>query len=259
MPNVLLEYKNLHSLTEKEIAEMVGVNKATIKSHLSGRSRPKPYLIKRYSDLFGLRPYDLFCIADTGWPEDLMGKRFDRMVVVDYVGSENTEGYNGTSVLWKCRCDCGTVSVVRSSHLTSGHTRSCGCLGESMLTAGGHNKLPVGTAAANTLLYNYKKSAKQRGYEWALTPQQFYDLTSGDCHYCGSHPLAIATANGDGSGNGDYVYNGIDRVDNSAGYVLDNVVSCCRVCNVAKSTMTKDEFLSWIENVYQHSISRGAK
>ncbi len=28
---------------------------------------------------------------------------------------------------WRCRCDCGSLVDVQGSHLTSGHTQSCGC------------------------------------------------------------------------------------------------------------------------------------
>ena len=55
-------------------------------------------------------------------------------------------------------------------------------------------------------------------------------------------------------GNGDYTYNGIDRVDNTRGYTLDNVVPCCFKCNRAKDTMTKEEFLEWVGRVATHSL-----
>lgn len=29
---------------------------------------------------------------------------------------------------WNCKCDCGNVTVVATNKLTSGHTRSCGCM-----------------------------------------------------------------------------------------------------------------------------------
>jgi len=51
------------------------------------------------------------------------------------------------------------------------------------------------------------------------------------------------------------------RIDNvlgdNIGYV-ENCVPCCTTCNVAKATMGKDDFLSWIERVYNHSI-KGSK
>ena len=51
--------------------------------------------------------------------------------------------------------------------------------------------------------------------------------------------------------NQEYFYNGIDRVDNSKGYTMDNVVSCCRICNVAKQKMTLQEYKDWVEKVYK--------
>ena len=47
--------------------------------------------------------------------------------------------------------------------------------------------------------------------------------------------------------------NGIDRVDSSKGYVEDNVVSCCKYCNTAKNTMSRDEFFKWIKRVYEYN------
>lgn len=54
--------------------------------------------------------------------EDLTGKRFGRLTVLehDYVD------YNGIS-FWRCICDCGNETVVRSTSLKNGMTKSCGC------------------------------------------------------------------------------------------------------------------------------------
>ena len=53
----------------------------------------------------------------------LMGKRFGKLVVVEYVGSDKSQ-----KALWKCKCDCGNYKIVMSGLLVSGDTRSCGCL-----------------------------------------------------------------------------------------------------------------------------------
>lgn len=36
---------------------------------------------------------------------------------------------------WECLCDCGNKTVVRSSHLSSGNNKSCGCLVEEIKQA----------------------------------------------------------------------------------------------------------------------------
>lgn len=53
---------------------------------------------------------------------DLTGRRFARFEVIYYAG------YSRGTSLWVCRCDCGTMRSVRVSKLTSGHSKSCGCL-----------------------------------------------------------------------------------------------------------------------------------
>ena len=52
---------------------------------------------------------------------DLTGQRFGRLVVLEYAGQ------TGKRSMWKCRCDCGNITVVRTSSLKSGNTKSCGC------------------------------------------------------------------------------------------------------------------------------------
>lgn len=33
--------------------------------------------------------------------------------------------------MWLCKCDCGQSTIVEASNLTTGNTKSCGCLRES--------------------------------------------------------------------------------------------------------------------------------
>ena len=42
---------------------------------------------------------------------------------------------------------------------------------------------------------------------------------------------------------------GLDRVDNEKGYSIDNVVTCCEQCNVAKSTQTYEDFIQQANDI----------
>ena len=47
-----------------------------------------------------------------------------------------------------------------------------------------------------------------------------------------------------------FVYNGIDRVDNSKGYTLNNILVCCYDCNTKKGAITKEmiyKLYNWFE------------
>jgi len=107
---------------------------------------------------------------------------------------------------------------------------------------------PFGESARNCLYSLYRRVARKRGLTWNLTMEEFIRLTKGSCAYCGIEPSQMFKPNH--ASNGSYIYNGIDRRDNERGYEPDNVVSCCTTCNVAKRSMTVEQFRTWIRRVY---------
>lgn len=52
---------------------------------------------------------------------DLTNRRFGKLTAIR--PQRTNTGLYG----WLCRCDCGKEAVVRTTALTSGHTKSCGC------------------------------------------------------------------------------------------------------------------------------------
>jgi len=54
---------------------------------------------------------------------DLTNQRFERLIVL-----EPTLKRSGSSIIWKCLCDCGNICYKSSHDLRTGHTKSCGCL-----------------------------------------------------------------------------------------------------------------------------------
>jgi len=54
---------------------------------------------------------------------DLTGQKFGKLTAIERCG-KSKQG----AVMWLCRCDCGNYKEVRSTSLTSGTTRSCGCI-----------------------------------------------------------------------------------------------------------------------------------
>lgn len=64
---------------------------------------------------------------------DRTGKRYGRLTVLEKAKSENG------IVLWKCLCDCGEITYVRSNNLQSGGVKSCGCLRKTSLPTLRHN------------------------------------------------------------------------------------------------------------------------
>lgn len=53
----------------------------------------------------------------------ITNKRFGRWLVIGFVGVTKKN-----SAQWICLCDCGNYGVVTTGHISSGHSKSCGCL-----------------------------------------------------------------------------------------------------------------------------------
>ena len=85
----------------------------------------------------------------------------------------------------------------------------------------------------------YKSEAKRRNILWNLSDDDTIELFKDKCYYC------------------DYLdgINGIDRIDSSKHYDYDNVVSCCKYCNIMKNTKTYDVFKSIIEHLYKTVVN----
>ncbi len=173
----------------------------------------------------------------------LISQKFGTLTVI----AEADHRDKSCSILWFCKCDCGRdkIKPVTTHYLVSHHTRSCGCA-----RAGNHNAAELGNGIAqfNSMFTGYMRNAKIKGVEFSLSRDEFRKLSQGCCFYCGVSPL-YGTHNK--SRTGDYIHNGIDRVDNSKGYVINNVVPCCKICNIAKHSMTQQEFYDWITKVYK--------
>jgi len=84
-----------------------------------------------------------------------------------------------------------------------------------------------------------------------------------NCHYCGAKPANVANSftgkyeakySSDRAKDGYFIYNGLDRLNSSLPHDKNNVVSCCTTCNKAKLTMSVQEFLSWIQKVYNFNF-----
>jgi hypothetical protein len=170
---------------------------------------------------------------------DLAGNKYGRLTAVSR--GRTKQRIKGTEVYWKCVCDCGNEHEVSGRNLRSGESQSCGCIVRG--------PKPTVQAAINELYSLYQTRARRKGYPFSLTKEQFKILIDGHCFYCGMSPYQICRR--ERTSTISYTYNGIDRVNNSSGYVADNVVSCCGICNKAKNTMSQDEFYAWIKRVHK--------
>lgn len=85
----------------------------------------------------------------------------------------------------------------------------------------------------------YRRNATRKSREFVLTVEQFEEVTSQFCYYCGKYTEGKEHC-------------GIDRVDNDKGYILENCVPCCFRCNSWKGKLTMKEFWDHIQSIWLH-------
>lgn len=174
--------------------------------------------------------------------KDETGKKYGKLLVIERVENK------GGRAFWKCQCDCGKITIVKGASLRTGlkpraGTKSCGCLA----------KFEYGESSFNSIFSAMKKQAIKRGHCWEITKEQAKDLFQKNCFYCGIAPYQSRSKT---RANGKFFYNGLDRIDSSKGYTMENVVPCCGKCNKAKSNLTVSDFSDLITRIYNHWVIR---
>lgn len=154
---------------------------------------------------------------------------------------------------WACRCDCGSRKTVQGSAMISGNTKSCGCFSRETKAK---TRKPRNGSEVTAIILGYKRHSESRGFKWHLSRSQVENIVSKPCAYCGLPPSNIKrTKNSLPEG---FKYSGIDRVDSLKDYEIENVVPACKVCNFAKSNMTKQEFHAWAKRLASMAEQWGA-
>ena len=82
-----------------------------------------------------------------------------------------------------------------------------------------------------------KSRAKKTNREFNLSVKQFLSYWNTSCTYCG---IRIETI-------------GLDRIDTSKGYIIENIASCCYICNWMKRDLSYDEFIKHCKLIVAYS------
>ena len=88
----------------------------------------------------------------------------------------------------------------------------------------------------------YQRSARLKKLQFLYSEEEFKALVVKPCYYCN-----IIDEKG---------FNGIDRMNQSVGYIQSNCVSCCAMCNWLKGSLDSATFIKRTQHI--HSFQNGA-
>jgi hypothetical protein len=144
-------------------------------------------------------------------------------------GTRGRRAVNRTYILAKCggTCESSTIEIL-PQNWRRGKRLCVSCVANS----GIHKKEPY-----EHLYVRLQNTCERREKELGITLSQFQEFCesaqNARCHYC--HEPLIYLRHSKTDNKGRYMRVNMDRVDNEKGYVLDNIVPCCKVCNLSRN------------------------
>lgn len=162
------------------------------------------------------------------------------------------------------RCKCGVEKVVQFANIVNGSSTRCyNCARKITANKNREKADRSGIVNQKCAFGRYKQGAAKRKLSFSITFDEFLEIASKDCHYCGCGPsncydlkYCKGPLKGESRAGKPFVHNGIDRIDSKKGYASENCVPCCKKCNIAKNNMSEIEFYEWIDRVFSHCKER---
>lgn len=176
-------------------------------------------------------------------PSIKKGERFGKLEIQEW-DSKRKE--------YLCKCDCGNFTYARSWSLKNGRHKACKC---GMKNERFQIRLPDNLALKNSLYRNYKNRANKKRLSFSIEFNKFCEIIQKNCFYCGVEPQQKGLKRE--IRNRNFKYNGLDRIDNSLGYTLENCVPCCEQCNNSKKTLQMEEWMLWINRLTEFQKTGG--
>ena len=90
----------------------------------------------------------------------------------------------------------------------------------------------------SNLISDYRRRALRKQLDFLLTPDDYNSIIKNDCFMCGKK-------------TDQQNQNGIDRMDNTKGYILENVNACCCECNLTKRDYIYDNLINKMMLIYK--------
>lgn len=176
------------------------------------------------------------------------------------IGDFTIQSYNEENGTYTLQCKCGNSSTGDSTHVTrkisnilsEGFTACMQCYHKYKTELKERMLKDAELFVHKDVYREYVKKAKERKIEFSISLEEAAPLFKSHCYYCDNPPQNKRTRD---TGITAY-YQGIDRLDNTLGYIAGNCVPCCKFCNSFKMDRTQEDFFKHVEKIYLLNVQR---
>ena len=187
------------------------------------------------------------------------GSRRGKLTVLECLTPDNKKNRGGR---WDCVCVCGERMIKRGAYLkclyaNRGH--DCSVLAVPEVPSRANSDLSLQRFYLDHVSRRLDVGGDRLDFE------AWYQIVSSPCVYCGgvdvrgcggSKRIIYAHLyDGRPLEYGEVRINGIDRLDSDLGYIKDNIVSACALCNMMKGRYSASVFMDKVVHINKHIAS----
>jgi len=159
-------------------------------------------------------------------------------------------------VFWECKCSCGKTKFVDSNALSTGRTKSCGCLKSDKMK----KQFRTGTRNITGKYWGHVlRGAKSRDLEFSISidyAQKLLELQEFKCSLSGKE-LIMSIENSFKLAGSDWINTGsLDRIDSSKGYIEGNVQWVHKLINKMKNDIPEEIFIDYCSLIHNNCYNR---
>jgi hypothetical protein len=172
----------------------------------------------------------------------LSGKKFGKLTVLQRVASKN-----GNSI-WLCLCDCGKSREYAGVILTAGKAVSCGCgrVGKNSSHFSGFKDISAHYWG------HVRSNAAVRGLEFSIGIEEVWKTYENQNKKCALSGLDIVFSSSPKQIANKFQTASIDRIDNSIGYIPENIQILHKDINKMKNIHSERYFVELCLAVSKH-------
>jgi hypothetical protein len=178
------------------------------------------------------------CKRDSSF-KNRIGFRYNHLTVVSLYKIVRFKNNNQrVKVFWECKCDCGNTSTIKVNDSLN-RKGLLGTCGQKCPLKKSRPKTPETyyDGVISSVRARYRNEALKRNYEFNLSKEEFKKIVELPCYLCKKEKTQYITYR---KTNHTFYFNGIDRLDNSKGYTVENCLPCCKHCNTLKNGISPE-------------------
>jgi hypothetical protein len=166
------------------------------------------------------------------------GSIYNKVEVIGFAIAKKSRSYYNTRCLV-----CDRMSIRRNDHIKTNPNYCKHCKDSLSRTINTESVI-------NTIYGGCKSNAKTRNLVFDLSKENFLKIVSQNCFYCNQEPIESQFSKSANRSNIKFLHNGVDRLNSKVGYVIENCVPCCSMCNLMKNKFSVEDFINKVKQIY---------